>query len=71
VGIGIDVLTGPTGPNAKSWVLSRTPSVQEGSTRRRPPAVGDVLAVFVQCVGLGRVEPQLVEEWHSLGQLDS
>ena len=32
--------------------------------------VGDVLAVFVQYIGLGRLEPHLVEEWRSLDQLD-
>jgi hypothetical protein len=31
---------------------------------------GDVLAVFIQHIGLGRLEPHLVEEWRSLDQLD-
>jgi hypothetical protein len=32
--------------------------------------VGNVLAVFVQHIGLGRLEPHLTEEWHSLDLLD-
>jgi len=33
--------------------------------------VGDVLAVFVQHIGLGRLELHPVEEWRSLDQLDT
>jgi hypothetical protein len=32
--------------------------------------VGAILAVFAQQIGLDRLEPQFVEEWHSPGHLD-
>lgn len=36
-----------------------------------PSATGidDVLAVFVQNIGLGTVEPTLAEEWHTLADI--
>ncbi|HEY1733864.1 MAG TPA: hypothetical protein VGG23_05405 [Acidimicrobiales bacterium] len=70
IGISPDVLTGP------DWTVCQ----ELGSTLHALGAqavnspsvtgVGDILAVFAQQVGLGRLEPQFIEEWHSLSHLD-
>ena len=57
--------------------LDRVLDLTDGKVRARVglgadvlTGVGDVLAVFVQHIGRGRLEPKLVEEWRSLDQLD-
>jgi hypothetical protein len=43
----------------------------QGISSPSATGVGDVLAVFVQRIGLGRIEPRLVEEWRSSDDLPS
>lgn len=69
VGLGVDALTGP------DWTACQELGVAAHSLGARginsPSATGvdDVLAVFIQHVGLGHLEPHLVEEWRSTDQL--
>lgn len=70
VGLGPDVLTGP------DWIacqeLGSTLHALGAQGVNSPSATGvaDVLAVFVQHIGLGRLEPEPVEEWRSVDQVD-
>jgi RES domain-containing protein len=70
VGISPDILTGP------DWmVCQELGSVLHtiGAQAVNSPSatgVGAILAVFAQQIGLDRLEPQFVEEWHSPGHLD-
>lgn len=69
IGVGLDVLTGA------DWTACQ----QLGTTAQglgvqailSPSATGvdEILAVFVQHVGLSAVEPQLVEQWHSISDI--
>ncbi|MGH9054963.1 MAG: RES family NAD+ phosphorylase [Acidimicrobiales bacterium] len=70
VGPGVGALTGP------DWTACQELGVAAHALGARainsPSATGvdDVLAVFIQQIGLGRLEPHLVEEWRSPDQLD-
>jgi RES domain-containing protein len=69
IGLGLDVLTG------RDWTACQELGVAAhalGVTAVSSPSatgVGDVIAVFVQHAGLGRLEPEFVEEWHSVDDL--
>lgn len=69
VGVGRDVLTGPDWTACQD--LGTTAHALGVQAILSPSATGvdDVLAVFVQHIGLGTVEPALVEEWHAMTDL--
>jgi len=66
VGVSIEALIGP------DWNVCQELGIAAhalgAQAVRSPSATGvdDVLAVFVHDLGLGRLEPQLVDEWRSL-----
>jgi RES domain-containing protein len=70
VGLGLDVLTGPDWTSCQELGLTAHALGIKGINSPSATGVDDVLAVFVQHVGLGRLDPELVEEWHSVDQLD-
>lgn len=69
VGLGLEVLTGPDWAACQD--LGATAHALGVQAVLSPSAAGvdDVLAVFVQHIGLGTVEPTLVEEWHALADI--
>jgi RES domain-containing protein len=69
VGLGLEVLTGPDWTSCQELgVVAHSLDVQ-GICSPSATAVGDVLAVFIEHIRLGRLEPELVEEWRSVGDL--
>ena len=70
VGLGLDVLTGADWTTCRELGVAAHALGVKGINSPSATGVGDVLAVFVQHLGLGRLEPECVEEWHSLDQLD-
>lgn len=66
VGLGTDVLTGPDWTACQDLGVVAHALGASGINSPSATGVGDVLAVFVQHIGLGRLEPHLVEEWRSL-----
>jgi RES domain-containing protein len=70
VGLGMDVLTGPDWTACQDLGVVAHALGANGINSPSATGVGNVLAVFVQHIGLGRLEPHLVEEWRSLDQLD-
>jgi len=71
VGISRQVLTGPDWSECQALgVVAHALGIQ---AIRSPSAAGvdDVLAVFVQHIGIGTVEPSLAQEWHSISDLGS
>ncbi|MGC9221706.1 MAG: RES family NAD+ phosphorylase [Solirubrobacteraceae bacterium] len=70
VGLGTDVLTGPDWTACQDLGVAAHALGANGINSSSATGVGDVLAVFVQHIGLGRLEPHLVEEWRSLDRLD-
>ncbi len=71
VGLSMDVLTGPDWTASQELGVAAHALGAKGVNSPSATGVGNVLAVFVQHVGLGRLEPQLAEEWRSLDQLDA
>ena len=71
VGIGLDVLTGPDWTTCQELGSTAHSLGVQGISSPSATGVGDVLAVFVQHIGLGRIEPRLVEEWRSGDDLPS
>lgn len=71
VGLGVDVLTGPDWTACQELGLAAHALGARGINSPSATGVGDVLAVFVQNMGLGHLEPQLVEEWLTPDQLDA
>lgn len=71
VGLGLEVLTGPDWATCQD--LGATAHALGAQAVLSPSAAGvdDVLAVFVQHIGLGSVEPKLVEEWHTVADLET
>lgn len=70
VGLSMDLLTGPDWTACQELGAAAHALGARGINSPSATGVGDILAVFVQHIGLGRLEPQLVEEWHSLDRLD-
>ena len=70
VGLGVDALIGPDWTACQELGVAAHALGVRGINSPSATGVDDVLAVFVQHVGLGRLEPHPVEEWHSLDQLD-
>ena len=70
VGLGTDVLTGPDWTACQDLGVAAHALGANGINSPSATGVGDVLAVFVQHIGKGRLEPHLVEEWRSLDRLD-
>jgi RES domain-containing protein len=70
VGVSSDVLTGPDWKGCQE--LGSAGHALGVQAIRSPSATGvdDVLAVFVQNLGLGTLEPELVEEWGSVHELE-
>jgi RES domain-containing protein len=71
VGLGLEVLTGPDWAACQD--LGATAHALGVQAVLSPSAAGvdDVLAVFVQHIGLGTVEPMLVEEWQTVADLET
>lgn len=69
VGLGLEVLTGPDWTVCQE--LGATAHALGVQAVQSPSAAGvdDVLAVFVQHIGLGTVEPTMVEEWHTVADV--
>lgn len=70
VGVGLEVLVGPDWTACQE--LGATAHALGAQAILSPSAAGvdDVLAVFVQHIGLGTVEPTLFEEWHTMADGD-
>jgi RES domain-containing protein len=69
VGISRQVLIGPDWSECQALgTIAHALGIQ---AIRSPSAAGvdDVLAVFVQHIGIGTIEPSLVQEWHSISDL--
>lgn len=69
VSVGLEVLIGPDWTACQQ--LGATAHAIGAQAILSPSAAGvdDVLAVFVQHIGLGTVDPKLVEEWHTEADL--
>ncbi|MHB1518922.1 MAG: RES family NAD+ phosphorylase [Acidimicrobiales bacterium] len=70
VGLGLDILTGPDWTACQELGSTVHALGAQGINLPSATGVGDVLAVFVQHVGLGRLEPKLAAEWHSVDEMD-
>lgn len=70
VGVSLDVLTGPDWTACQELGSIVHALGAQGVSSPSATGVGAVLAVFVQRIGLGRVEPQLVEQWHAIEDVD-
>jgi len=70
VGLGPDVLTGPDWTACRELGSTLHALGAQGVNSPSATGVGEVLAVFVQHIGLGRLEPEPVEEWRSVDQVD-
>lgn len=70
VGLGLDILTGPDWTACQELGVAAHALGIKGINSPSATGVGDVLAIFVQHLGLGRLAPEFVEEWHSPDQLD-
>jgi RES domain-containing protein len=71
VGIGLEVLTGGDWTTCQELGAVAHALGVTGINSPSATGVGDVLVVFLQNVGLGLLEPQLVEEWHSVDELQA
>lgn len=71
VGLGVDALTEPDWAACQGLGVAAHALGARGIISPSATGVDDVLAVFVQHLGLGRLEPHLVEEWRSPGQVSA
>jgi hypothetical protein len=69
VGLGLDILTEPDWATCQELGSALHALGAQAINSPSATGVGEILAVFVQQVGLGRLEPHLAEEWHSLDQI--
>ncbi len=69
VGLGLEVLTGPDWVACQHLGATAHALGVQAILSLSAAGVDDVLAVFVQHIGLGTVEPKLVAEWHTLADL--
>jgi RES domain-containing protein len=70
IGLGLDLLTGPDWTVCQELGSTAHALGAQGINSPSATGVGNVLAVFVQHVGRGRLEPALMEEWHSIEKVD-
>ena len=70
VGFSLEVLTGPDWAACQD--LGATAHALGVQAILSPSAAGvdDVLPLFVQHIGLGTVEPTLVEDWHTMADVE-
>lgn len=68
IGISHEVLTGPWSGCQELGEVAHALGVQAILTPS-VPGVDRVLAVFAEHLGIGRLEPELAEEWHRLEDL--
>lgn len=69
VGVGLEVLTGPNWTTCQELGTTAHALGVQAIVSPSATAVDDVLAVFVQHLGIGTLEPQLTEEWHSISDV--
>jgi RES domain-containing protein len=69
VGVRLDVLTGPDWKECQELGVAAHALGVQGIQAPGATGVGAVLAVFVQRIGLGVIEPSLVEEWQNVADL--
>jgi RES domain-containing protein len=70
VGRSMEVLIGTDWTTCQEFGLTLHTLGGQGINSPSATGVGQVLAVFVQHIGLGRLEPDLAEEWHALDQIE-
>lgn len=70
VGLGLEVLTGPDWAACQELGETAHALGVQGLLSPSAAGVDDVLAVFVHHIGLGTVEPTLVEEWRTVTDLE-
>lgn len=70
IGLGLDVLTGPDWTACQELGSILHALGAQAVNSPSATGVGEIVAVFVQQIGLGRLEPHLAEEWQSLDQID-
>jgi RES domain-containing protein len=70
VGLRLDMLTGPDWTACQKLGSTLYAVGAQAVSSPSATGIGAVLAVFVQQIGVGRVEPRLAEEWHSVDQID-
>ncbi len=69
VGLGPDILTNPDWSSCQELGSTLHALGAQGVTSASATGVGEVLAVFIQRIGLGRLEAHLAEEWRSVDQV--
>jgi RES domain-containing protein len=69
IGVSLDVLTGPDWAACQELGSILHAFGVQGVSTPSATGVGHVIAIFVQHIGIGRVEPELAEEWSSLDDL--
>ncbi|MDQ2724536.1 MAG: RES family NAD+ phosphorylase, partial [Actinomycetota bacterium] len=70
IGLSLDVLTGPDWTTCRELGSTLHALGAQGIKSPSATGVGEILVVFVQQIGLGRLEPHLAEEWHSIDQVE-
>jgi len=71
VGMGLDVLTDPDWTSCQELGTTAHALGVQAILSPSATAVDDVLAVFVQQLGIGTLEPELTAEWHSITDLSA
>ena len=71
VGIGSEILIGPDWTACQELGSILHALGAQGVSSPSATGVGEIIAVFVEHIGLGRIEPQLVDEWRSLDQVEN
>jgi RES domain-containing protein len=69
VGVSQQVLTGPDWSECQQLGTVAHALAIQAICSPSAADVDSVLAVFVQHIGLGMIEPNLAEEWHSIDDL--
>jgi RES domain-containing protein len=69
IGVGLDVLTGSEWTACQQLAMTAQGLGAQAILSPSATGVDEILAVFVQHVGLSAVEPQLVEQWHSISDI--
>jgi RES domain-containing protein len=70
IGLSLDVLTGPDWTVCQELGSTAHALGAQGISSPSATGIGSVLAVFVQRVGLSHLEPALIEEWHSIEEVE-